>query len=138
LDDLRGKSTAAPKQAAVYRPYHWYQDSLWRLRLPFVLAILLPSALVGAAFAWLAFRIRARRIVLVLWLIVFAAAALYLMAGAWQLVQRGYSLRGVRWLAICAALGATAGVAWVTFRHRHPARRSSDHMTLEFAPSRNA
>jgi hypothetical protein len=95
----------------VIRPWHWYQDHLWRWRMILGLALLVPSA----GLAWIAFLagkfFHRSRIAATLGLLLAAVALLYLTLGAWDIVDRGYPIRGARWLAISMTFGVAVGFA---------------------------
>jgi hypothetical protein len=118
LDDLAGNSQSIAEPAMLYRPSQWYQDNLWRLRLPLVGILLLSAVLAGATAAWFVLRFQAARLFAKLGLVASAIVTLYLAVGAWQIAQRDYAIRGLRWLAICAAAGAAIGFAFAAIRRR--------------------
>ena len=121
--DLFGQHSIGVGTSALYRPFHWYQDHLWHFRLPFI-GVVTGAALAAAlAAALLTLRISAGRLLARIGLSGVIVAVLYLGVGAWRITERGYAVRGVRWLAISVAAGAAVGLAIAAIRRGGLARQ---------------
>lgn len=120
LKDVVGDHSVAA-EPTLYRPLHWYQDHLWRLRLSFSGVLILAASIAAAVSIWLALWSKAGRLLAWFGLFVAIVAALYLGMGAWRIAEHDYAVRGVRWLAISAAAGTAIGFAYAAIRRRRTA-----------------
>ncbi len=124
LADLPGCSLPNSDSAALLRPVSWYQDNLWRPRLPFITALLAGVICAGLLARFLAQRLDGLFPSSSLGLIVSLLMTFWLAFGAWQTSRHDFAIRGLRWLAICITVGATLGFAWGAIgRRRHSALR---------------
>lgn len=114
LADLH--SPLRPSSTALIRPLHWYQDNLWRARLPLVCILAFPALVLALCSRWMAIRIGHSRLPASAGMVLAAGALLYLSVGAMQIIARGYAVRGLRWLAISLTAGALIGFVLAVFQ----------------------
>lgn len=116
LDDSLGQTPV--DSVSLFRPYDWYQDNLWRARLPVVIlfgAAFAICALAGALFVKASFVPSAIGIVSSLAAILVTAV---LINGAVNIHDHDFAIRGLRWLSIAAALGASVGMGAAVLKRR--------------------
>lgn len=112
-----GVSGLATDSDALVRPMHWYQDYLWRGRMMLFLFFGFPAITIALIMHWYARRLGSqKRPIIMTGFLITLTILVCLIAGAVDIVERGYAVRGLRLLSISIMAGAAVGLAGVLLR----------------------